>query len=105
MITKSFCTVNGKRVARIRFVLQSCLWAGTVHLVGDLDNWNRKAHPFARDDSGNWSITIDLPEGRQYQFRYLCDDTRWINDPQADGYVRTIHGDENFIVNTEVSAS
>lgn len=101
MISKQYITVNGTRMVRVRFTLQSCLWADTIHLVGNMDNWNQEAHPFSRDDSGNWYLVLDLPVGRDYQFRYLCDGSRWMNDPQADGHVRSVYGEDNFVVTAD----
>ena len=45
--------------------------------------------------------TVDLEIGRAYQFRYLCDNTHWLNDSNGDAYVATPYGSENFVVVTD----
>ncbi|MEI6695303.1 MAG: isoamylase early set domain-containing protein [Bacteroidota bacterium] len=46
-----------------------------------------------------FSVSVELPAGREYQFRYLTDGTRWVNDAEADKYVLAIFGDaENSVL-------
>ena len=48
---------------------------------------------------GSFSATLDLPAGREYQFRYLIDGEVWISDPEADKYSFSPFGDcENSVV-------
>ena len=48
---------------------------------------------------GKFSTTVDLESGKEYQFRYLIDETRWVNDSEADKFVPTIYGDsDNSVV-------
>jgi hypothetical protein len=42
-----------------------------------------------RRKDGAFTATLDLPTGQAFQFRYLIDDSRWENDPQADDYCST----------------
>ncbi|MDF5410084.1 isoamylase early set domain-containing protein, partial [Vibrio parahaemolyticus] len=41
-----------------------------------------------------------LPKARNVQFRYLLDDAKWENDPQADAYVPNAFGSDNSVVCT-----
>jgi 1,4-alpha-glucan branching enzyme len=73
--------------------------AKSVSIVGDFNNWSIHAHPMTRLKNGDYSITLDLKPGKEYQFRYLIDDTRWENDWRADKYVRSPYGDsDNSVV-------
>ncbi len=101
MIRKSFVETENETIARIMFVLPDSIWAETIHLVGDFNNWNRASHPFGRDSTGKWTLTIELELGRAYQFRYLCDDKQWMNDWGADAYVYNPYGSDNFVVITD----
>lgn len=63
--------------------------AGTVHLVGEFNNWNTDRTPMNKLKSGAFTITLELEPNREYQFRYLIDQRTWINDPESDKYVPT----------------
>ncbi|MFA0087554.1 1,4-alpha-glucan branching protein [Vibrio sp. 10N.286.49.C2] len=41
-----------------------------------------------------------LPKGAEYQFRYLVNDTEWVNDAEADQYVPNGFGADNCIITT-----
>jgi 1,4-alpha-glucan branching enzyme len=73
--------------------------AETVHIVGEFNGWDREANPMKGLKSGEFTVTLDLETGREYQFRYLIDKKRWENDWEADKYVKTHFGDsENSVV-------
>ena len=101
MIHKSFIDHEGQRVARVTFTLPSSVWADTIYLVGDFNDWSRKANPLRRNHNGEYCITIDLETNKTYQFRYLCDNTRWINDTKADAYITNLYNTDNFVVVTD----
>jgi 1,4-alpha-glucan branching enzyme len=90
-----------KPVCKVTFVLPvlAAPSAEIVCLVGEFNNWSITQHPMKRLKNGDFSISIDLETGREYQFRYLIDDCRWENDWNADKYVATMYGDsENSVV-------
>ena len=73
--------------------------AKSVCIVGDFNNWSIHSHPMKKLKSGDYSITLELEAGREYQFRYLIDEIRWENDWHADKYVRSPYGDsDNSVV-------
>lgn len=73
--------------------------AATVHLVGEFNNWDTETTPLARRKAGDFSVTLDLEVGQRYEFRYLLDGERWLNDQAADAYVNTpFPGIENSVV-------
>ena len=99
MIIKSDCEQPDK--VRVRFELPSSLWVDTVYLAGDFNDWNRTSPPLTRHrDDGTWSITLDLPRGGEYQFRYCTGGGDWHNDSNADKYVPNIYGGHNSVVVT-----
>ena len=57
---------------------------GKACLVGEFNNWSTSATPMKRSKNGGFKASLDLKPGREYQFRYLLDDTRWDNDAEAD---------------------
>ncbi|HID64701.1 MAG TPA: glycoside hydrolase, partial [Anaerolineae bacterium] len=84
---------------KVTFVLPPEVEGDTIHLVGEFNNW-QTSHAMRRQKDGSWRITMDLEPGRAYQFRYLVDGQRWLNDPEADKYVPNPYGDENSVVVT-----
>ena len=52
-----------------------------------------------KQKTGEFTTTLDLEKGREYQFRYLFDKKNWVNDRDADKFVPTPYGDsENSVV-------
>ena len=100
MIRKIFIEAERGLVARVTFILPNSIWADTIYLVGDFNEWNRSSHPFQHGEEGAWTLTLDLEIGRCYQFRYLRDG-EWISDSQADGFVGNPHGSDNALVVTD----
>ena len=100
MIHKTFVQVEGRKVARVSFILPHSLWADRICLVGDFNNWNPDAHPFQRNPEGDWVLTIDLEPGQSHQFRYLRDGSIWMNESAADAHVPNDRGSENSVVIT-----
>lgn len=82
---------------RVIFELPACIWADRIFLVGDFNEWSTLVSPFAQGRDGVWRVTLDLPAGREYQFRYLVDGA-WQTDLHADGWVRNEFGSQNSIV-------
>jgi 1,4-alpha-glucan branching enzyme len=90
---------QGSKV-RVTFRLPSTIWADSVHLVGDFNDWSRTSHPLRRTRDGEWEISMLLDEGRTYQFRYLVNGSEWQNDWNADRYVSNPFGGENSLIET-----
>lgn len=73
--------------------------AKTVHLAGEFNDWSTTATPMKKTKGGDFSVTVELAVGREYQFRYLLDQRHWENDWAADRYVPTpFGGAENSVV-------
>ncbi len=72
--------------------------ASNVHVVGEFNNWSEQDSPLKQLKNGSFSATIDLEQGREYQFRYLIDGNVWENDDEADKYVTSPMGSENSVV-------
>ena len=85
----------------VRFQLPSALWADSVFLVGDLNDWDEAATPMTRSRADDtWSVTLELEREREYQFRYLVNGHEWHNDWRADKYVPNPFGGTNSAVCT-----
>jgi len=101
MIRKTLSAHSNKIV--VRFELPSAIWADSVCLVGDFNNWNQRSHPLIRDRyDGTWYIILELERGKEYQFRYLVNGREWHNDWHADRYVPNPYGGTNSVVYTDL---
>ncbi|MCS7260585.1 MAG: isoamylase early set domain-containing protein [Anaerolineae bacterium] len=102
MIRKTFVRTHQGVVARVQFRLPHSIWADRICLVGDFNGWDTTAHPMQRNSNGEWYIEIDLEPARRYEFRYLCDGERWMNDPEADAYEPNPYGGKNSVIFTDL---
>ncbi len=57
-----------------------------LFLAGDFNGWNPTALAM-RKAGGRFTASLDLPAGRQHQYRYVTDQGLWLNDTEADCYV------------------
>lgn len=95
--------LKSKPVCKITFTLprEAAASASNVCLVGDFNNWKEHATPLKKLKNGAFKITLDLPCGKEYQYRYLVDSTIWLNDWAADKYVPSPYGVDNSVVRVE----
>ena len=92
-----------RHICRVTFRLSKTATtdAKSVCIVGDFNNWNIHADPMKRLKNGDYTIKLDLEPGKEYQYRYFIDESRWENDWNADKYVRSLYGDsDNSVVMT-----
>ncbi len=67
--------------------------AKRVCIVGDFNNWNIHANPMKKLKNGDYTIRVDLDKEKEYQFRYLIDESKWENDWNTDKYMKSHYGD------------
>jgi 1,4-alpha-glucan branching enzyme len=100
-LTKQY--LKSKPVVKVTFRLpkEAAPEANVVSLVGEFNNWNIQATAMEKLKNGSWRTTLELEPGRDYQYRYLIDETTWENDWEADKYVRSSFGNcDNSVVTT-----
>lgn len=97
-LTKKF--LKSKPVCKVTFKVpkEMAPSAKEVYVVGDFNGWDQKAEPMKALKNGTFSATIDLEQGKEYQFRYLIDGEKWENDDAADKYLPGAYGGENSVV-------
>lgn len=95
---------NLKNGARVTFILPAEEEVESVYLVGDFNAWNPEANPLIRNRTGMWQATLDLEPNREYQFRYLVNQSIWRNDDAADGHASNPYGSDNSVVRTAIAA-
>lgn len=73
--------------------------AHSVAVAGNFNNWDMHTHKMKKLKSGDYSLIVELDPGKEYEFRYLIDETRWENAWDADKYVWSPYGNcENSVV-------
>jgi len=55
--------------------------ARKVSLAGDFNNWNIASDPLIKDTIGLWLCKFATPGPGSYQYKFVIDDNRWIEDP------------------------
>jgi 1,4-alpha-glucan branching enzyme len=93
--------LKARKVCRVTFRLPKIAAsdAKSVCVVGDFNGWSIHANPMKKLRTGDYTTTLELEPGREYQFRYFVDESRWENDWNADKYVKSPYGDsDNSVV-------
>lgn len=89
-----------KPVCKVTFSLPAQVQGDTVFLVGDFNNWQEDVTPMKRNKDGSFSATLELDQGKEFQFRYLVNGSEWHNDWEADRYVPNPFSGDNSVVAT-----
>jgi len=79
--TKPYCKVT------FRLDKQSAGNARQVAVAGDFNAWEGTQTPMKPLKSGDFSVTVDLLKGREYQYRFVIDGRHWVTDRTADKQV------------------
>jgi len=98
-IRKQF--LKSKPVCKVTFKIPETVGNGVenAHVVGEFNEWSTSATPMKRLKNGSFSAIVELEKGRSYQFRYLLEQSRWENDPDADDYLSTpFEGSLNSVI-------
>ena len=99
MLTKKF--LKSKPVCKVTFQLPKDVEAKQVSVAGDFNNWDTSAAPLKKT-KGIWKTTLDLEQGREYQFRYFVNEGEWHNDEAADKYTpNNVDGDNSVVVTSQ----
>jgi len=98
MLTKNYSKT--KPTCKVTFTLahDAIKGANGVKILGDFNNWSPVSGVPMKLSNGNYSAVIELPTGRDYQFRYLGDNGVWENDHAADAYVEVPYEVANSVV-------
>ncbi len=70
-------------------------------LLGDFNNWNYdNGISLQKQQDGSLQAIANLEPGKTYQYRYLLNDGRWVNDARANSYV---HADGFYVDNCVIT--
>ena len=86
--TKDYC--------KVKFSFKPEL-AETVEILGLNSDWEN-AVIMSRKKDGTFSAEVNLPKDSTHEFKYLVDNSLWLNDPEADQEVPNAFGGRNSVV-------
>ena len=70
-----------------------------IQLLGEFNQWGSDSEDLmVKRKDGSYSITLSIPSGSEYRFRYLLDNQQWENDTQADNYRWNAYGSKDAIL-------
>lgn len=58
--------------------------ADTIKILGEFNAWNEATEPMKKLKSGDFTQTLNLDAGAEYQFKYFINDKVWENETEAD---------------------
>lgn len=68
-------------------------------LAADFNGWQPEKTPMKALKSGDFTVSVDLDKGHEYQFRYVVDEGIWITDDAAEKYTHCGYADcQNAVV-------
>lgn len=89
-----------KPVCKVTFKLTKDIVnsARKVNLAGDFNHWNTDSIPMKKLKGGEYTVTVALQKGKEYQFKYLIDGNSWLNEKEADKLVPNEFQTENSVI-------
>jgi 1,4-alpha-glucan branching enzyme len=73
--------------------------AETVAVLGSFNDWNlNKALFLTKEKGGSFKGALELTKGDSYEYRFLVNNTIWINDTNASEFKQTPYGVDNCVV-------
>jgi 1,4-alpha-glucan branching enzyme len=89
-----------KSGVKVTFTLSLADTPNPVSVLGDFNKWDPHAHPLKKRSNGTRSVSIVMPAGESYAFKYLAEGGTWFNDIDADDHDTNEYGEVNSVVRT-----
>ncbi len=71
--------------------------AETVEILGLNSDWGNSIVMSKKKD-GSFTCDVSLPKNTQHEFKYLVNETLWVNEPEADSENPNVFGGSNSVV-------
>jgi 1,4-alpha-glucan branching enzyme len=99
-LSKQF--IKSKSAFKVTFTLPADTVASAkeVAVLGEFNGWDPSAAlKLKKQKDGSYKGALELVGDREYQFRYLLNGEKWINEQEADKYVFSgVAGEENSVI-------
>ena len=86
--TKDYCKV------KFSFNVED---AQTVEILGLNSDWQNSIIMSKKKD-GSFSAELNLPKDSKHEFKYLVNESLWLNEPEADEQAPNIYGGTNSVI-------
>ena len=96
MLRKNYSKTGN--ICRVTFKYSNPEKAERAVLAGEFNNWSTRKAAMKKLKNGSFSVTLSLPAGSSYPFRYLLNESTWVNDEAADSYEPNSYGEDNSVV-------
>ncbi len=87
-----------RKTCQVTFTLPSGVGAASAAVCGDFNEWSAEAHPMTRNKDGSFKVSVRVPSGGSYRYRFLLDGERWENDWEAERYEPNEFGSEDGVL-------
>lgn len=87
--TKPYCKVT------FRLNKQVAQGAHRIAIAGEFNDWQTQKTLMKPLKSGDFTATVMLKPGREYQYRYVVDGRHWLTDSGADKVIHCEFANEN----------
>jgi nitrogen fixation protein FixH len=94
MVTKT--TFKTKDYTKVKFSIAPEN-AETVAILGLNSDWQNPVLMSKKKD-GTFSAELTLPKETKHEFKYLVNETIWLNEPEADGETANAFGGTNSLL-------
>ncbi|HKV34623.1 MAG TPA: S8 family serine peptidase [Pyrinomonadaceae bacterium] len=74
------CKAPRAENGRLMFVFHDDA-AASVSVAGDFNEWDPLATPLRRNGSGLWTTNILAPQTGRFEYKFIVNEQRWIEDP------------------------
>lgn len=98
MFKRQSCGIDGS--LKVTFVLDGSEYERPVSVLGSFNGWDPFVHPLKKRSSGTRSVTVEVPAGSFFQFKYLADGGEWFCDPDADAVEVAEYAVHNSLLQT-----
>jgi hypothetical protein len=86
--TKDYC--------KVKFAFKA-EHAETIEILGLNSDWENSII-MSRKKDGTFSADVNLPKDSKHEFRYLVNETEWLNEPGADEEAPNVFGSSNSVI-------
>ena len=94
MVTKTYYKTKDYCKVKFSFNVEN---AETVEILGLNSDWEN-AVIMSRKKDGSFSADVNLPKESTHEFKYLVNETEWLNDPEADSHAPNAFGGSNSVI-------
>jgi hypothetical protein len=94
MVQKTY--LKTKNYCKVKFTL-NVEDAETVEILGLNSDWENSIIMSKKKD-GSFTCDVSLPKNTQHEFKYRVNETKWVNEPEADSQSPNVFGGINSVL-------